>query len=157
MSSALAAMAKRSRTLASVRELLDTAERLDIDFTGGALLHEEEVSLYTNSLLQAIRAEFQEGVEVERSEETTCGVILSVLPGARTAGVYQFCKDCTDLVKEARYDVIAGTITVTYNLRPPVHFCWTSFVAFVAFAAAIACYYAASLSVPVETLIATLY
>jgi len=120
-------MALHKRTLDSVRDLLDEAEEIDINLTGGTFLRDADVDLYTDALLREIRETYGTTVEIEHFEKVVNGVVLSVLPQHKTTAVYLHCKNAWRLVSDVRYDAKTGSIVVTFNLRAPVYFCSTLF------------------------------
>jgi len=146
-------MALHKRPLDSVRDLLDDAEALDINLTGGTFLRDADVALYTDALLGEIRSKFGTTVEIERFEPAVNGVLLSVLPQHRNIGVLLLCKGATHLVSNAQYDETNGVISVTFNLRPPVNFCVTlAWVVFL-YALAAACFFGGDAILPAHQLV----
>src|SRR5690349_7195097 len=90
-------MAFRSRSLDPIREILDSAERLDLTLSGGAILHDDELDLYVDTLLGYIYNKFKDAVVVGHHERTASGVVITVIPPAKTTAVYLFCKKQVDL------------------------------------------------------------
>ncbi len=141
-------MAFRSRTLDPIREILDSAERLDLTLSGGAILHDEELDLYVESLLQEIKEGLQGRVSVVHHERTATGVILTVVPVAKTTAVFLFCKQQACLVDRVDYDYKTEKITVGFGVRPPVRFCTTVAWCIFLYAVAGLCLYYAVQSTP---------
>lgn len=148
-------MARPTRVLDSVRDLLTDAERIDVSLTGGAVLHDEDVSLYADALVRELRKEFS-GIEIESAEETACGVILDIRPvNTRTAALLA-CKQYWHLVDKVHYDTTTERIIVTFPVRPQVRFCSTLVWVTIVYAASAVCYYLANQTVPVLELVSAL-
>ncbi len=144
-------MAFRSRSLDPIREILDSAERLDLTLSGGAILHDDELGLYVDSLLRDIKDKFKEAVVVGHHERTASGLVLTVIPPAKTTAVYLFCKRQVDLVDDVSYDIKTEKITVAFAIRPPVRFCASvAWVIFLYAVAAVCLYFASQSSTPGE-------
>lgn len=129
------------RPLDSVRDLLNEAEAVDINLTGGTFLRDADVALYTDALLREIRETYGSTVEIEHFEPIVNGVVLSVLPQHKTTAVYLHCKHAQHLVSDVQYDQATSNIVVAFNLRAPVNFCATVGAAVAWCAVAAACWW----------------
>jgi hypothetical protein len=145
-------MERRSRPLDSIREILDSAEELDLTLSGGAILHDEELGLYVDALLADIQAAFKGTAEVAHHERTATGVVLNIVPQSKTTAVYRFCKLQVDTVDTVDYDYRTEKIGVSFGVRPPVRFCETFVWVCVLYALAAVCVYVAQQSISASEL-----
>jgi hypothetical protein len=148
-------MARPSRVLDSVRDLLDVSEAVDVALTGGAVLHDEDVGLYTDALLRELQGEFH-NIEIEHVEPTTNGVILDIRPADTRTAVLLSCKKYWHIVKTVHYDTTHGRIIVTFPILPQVRFCSSLAWIILVFAASAVCYYLGTQTLPVVELVAAL-
>ncbi len=147
-------MALHKRPLDSVRDLLNDAEEIDLNLTGGAFLRDADVGLYADALLDEIRTKFGAAVEIEHFERIVNGITLSVLPQSRTTAVLLHCKGARHIVADARYDATNENIVIAFNLRAPVLFCTTLLWVVLWYAIAYGCFIGGSALVPTHALVA---
>lgn len=119
------------------------------------MLHDDDVELYTDALVQELRAEF-DCIEIEHTEPTANGVVLDIRPvNTRTAALLA-CKRYKHLVERVHYDSTTERITVTFPVLQQVRFCSSLVWIVVVFVASAVCYYLANQTLPVHELVAVL-
>lgn len=116
-------MSQRSTILNSARELIATAEQLDVAYTGGVLLQEIDVEYFIDALFTNVRDKFGSAIEIQHFEQLINGVRVQVLPIERANAFYVFCKSRFNLVDSITpAELAVNEFVIKFKLRPPVRF-----------------------------------
>lgn len=116
-------MAQRQTILNSARDLIATAERIDIEYTGGVILQEVDVQYFIDELFDQLHSRYGSAIEVHHYEPLINGVKVQVLPIEQANLFYVFCQSrrgLVDSITPAEFNV--NEFSIIFKLRPPVRF-----------------------------------
>lgn len=135
-------MAHRKTILNSARDLIASAERIDIEYTGGVILQEVDVAYFTDELFNRLRDRYGTSIEIHHFEPLINGVKVQVLPIEQANLFYVFCQSCRGLVDSitpAEFSV--NEFSIIFKLRPPVRLLPTICSIFMLLTLAACCHY----------------